>query len=168
MAALIKIDHALTSASARAGAIRFCSRCGEPAPTGREPLRATRVCATCGMGMLLSCARQALPGVGAAFLIVTSDLAVSAVSRAGEELFGPEDEVLGAPLVDLLFSPLGEARLAATVTQAALRPRDPEVVPVRGLTPRARGAGPMAARISTCGRPRAALITVEPGVFGRA
>ena len=88
------------------------------------------------------------------------------MSQAAEGMFGPEDEVLGAPLVDLLVSPLGEARLAATVTRAALRPRDPEVMPVRGLAPQARGAGTMAARISTCGPPRAALVTVEPSDFG--
>jgi PAS domain-containing protein len=168
MAALIKIDHTNASAAARAEAIRFCSRCGSPAAPESEPLKATRVCTVCGMGMLLSCARQALPGAGAAFLIVTADLAVSAVSRAAEAVFGAEDEVLGAPLVDLLSSPLGEARLATTVAQAALRSRDPEVLPVRGLTPGSRRVGTMAARISTCGRPRAALVSVQASVFGRA
>jgi PAS domain-containing protein len=156
MAAVIKVNHA--TASARAGAIRFCSRCGEPAPApaGGRPLSAVRVCGRCGMGMLLSCARPALPGAGAAFLIVTADLAVSAISQAAEALFGPEHEVLGAPLVDLLGSPLGEARLASAVAQAALRVRDPQVLPVRGvLAPR-----PSSARISTCGQPRAALVTV--------
>jgi PAS domain-containing protein len=162
MTGLTRIDQALTSA--RAGSIRFCSRCGEPAPAppAGEPIRGGRVCAACGMGVLLSCARQALPGAGAAFLIATGDLEVSAISQAAERLFGPETEVLGAPLVDLLGSPLGEARLAATVVQAALRKRPPEVLPVNGLTPEARRAGVMGARISTCGRPRAALITVEP------
>jgi PAS domain-containing protein len=167
MAARISIHHAATAPSA--GTIRFCSRCGEPAPTppGEPPLRAARVCGVCGMGVLLSCARQALPGTGAAFLIATADLEVSAVSQAAEALFGPEGDVLGAPLVDLLGSPLGEARLAAAVTRAALRPRSPEVLPVQGLAPGARTAGVMGARISTCGHPRAALITVGPSSFGR-
>ena len=39
-------------------------------------------------------------------------------------------------------------------------------MPVRGLTANAAGLGMMTARISTCGRPRAALITVEPSGFG--
>jgi hypothetical protein len=157
MAALIKIDHA--TASARAGAIRFCTRCGEPAPApaGGRPLSAGRVCGVCGMGVLLSCARPALPGAGASFLIVNADLAVSAISQSAEALFGPEPDVLGAPLVDLLGSPLGVARLASTVLQAALRSRDPEVLPVRAVL----AEGPTSARISTCGHPRAALVTLS-------
>jgi hypothetical protein len=168
MAARISLHHA--SSSARTGAIRFCSRCGEPAPVppGGPPLRAVRVCGVCGMGVLLSCARPALPGAGAAFLIATADLEVSAVSQGAEALFGPEGEVLGAPLVDLLGSPLGEARLAATVTRAALRPRSPEVVPVQVLVPGSRATGVVGARISTCGHPRAALMTIGPRPVARS
>lgn len=171
MAALIKIDHSFTSIAGRANAIRFCSRCGEPA---EEPPREdgeafprTRVCQSCGMGMLLSCAREALPGAGAAFLIATVEATVSAASEAAEPVFGPEGSILGRPLGRLLGSPMGEDRLVRTVTQAATRAREPQVMPVRGLTANSEGLGMMAARISTCGRPRAALITVEPSDFGR-
>ena len=171
MAALIKIDHSFTSIAGRANAIRFCSRCGEPAeepPTeGGEAFPRTRVCQTCGMGMLLSCAREALPGPGAAFLIATVAATVSAVSQAAEPVFGPEQAILGSPLRRLLGSPMGEDRLVRTVTQAATRAREPAVMPVRGLTANAEGLGTLTARISTCGRPRAALITVESGGLGR-
>lgn len=170
MAALIKIDHSFTSVAGRANAIRFCSRCGEPAeepPHDAGSIARTRVCQVCGMGMLLSCAREALPGVAAAFLIATVEATISAVSEAAEPVFGPEQAVLGTPVGDLLTSPIGDDRLLRTVTQAAMRPREPLVVPVRGLTANADGLGMMAARISTCGRPRAALITVEPSDFGR-
>ncbi len=169
MAALIKIDHSFTTVAGRANAIRFCSRCGEPAeepPHNQHPMARTRVCATCGMGMLLSCAREALPGAGAAFLIATVDTTVNAVSEAAEPLFGPEQAILGASVRHLLASPMGEDRLLRTVTQAATRAREPAVMPVRGLTANAAGLGAMAARISTCGRPRAALITVEPSGSG--
>jgi hypothetical protein len=170
MAALIKIDHSLTTVAGRANAIRFCSRCGEPA---EEPPRAdtgvsrTRVCVACGMGMLLSCAREALPGAGAAFLIATVELSVSALSETAETIFGTEQAVLGTQLGTLLTSPLGDDRLEGTVLQAALRATEPVVLPVRGLTENAGAVGTMAARISTCGRPRAALITMEPSGFGR-
>ena len=170
MAALIKIDHAFTTVAGRANAIRFCSRCGEPAeepPQDQEPVTRTRVCAACGMGMLLSCAREALPGAGAAFVIATVEATVSAVSEAAEPVFGSEQSILGAPVADLLTSPMGEDRLLRTITQAATRAREPAIMPVRGLTSNADGLGMMAARISTCGRPRAALITVEPSDFGR-
>ena len=91
MAALIKIDHSFTTVAGRANAIRFCSRCGEPAeepPRDDEPVSRTRVCEGCGMGMLLSCAREALPGAGAAFVIATVEATVSAVREAAEPVFG--------------------------------------------------------------------------------
>ncbi len=170
MAALIKIDHSLTSVAGRANAIRFCSRCGEP---GEEPAQddhsrpPPRVCQACGMGLLLSCAREALPGAGAAFLIATVEATVSAVSEAAEPVFGPEQALLGMPVAHLLTSPMGHELLLRTMTRAALRAREPAVMPVRGLAAGAGSLGMMAARISTCGRPRAALITVEPSDFGR-
>jgi hypothetical protein len=40
-------------------------------------------------------------------------------------------------------------------------------MPVRLVSDRARLVGTMAARIATCGPPRAALLTVEPSDFGR-
>lgn len=171
MAALIKIDHSFTSNGAdRANTIRFCSRCGEPAeepPRDERPMSQTRVCEACGMGMLLRCVRDALPGAGAAFVIVTVDLQVSAASVAAEHVFGPEQGILGESLLDIVTSPMGDAQLARMVGQAALRSREPTVIPVRGLEPRAQAAGTLAARISTCGPPRAALVTVEPSGFGR-
>jgi hypothetical protein len=41
------------------------------------------------------------------------------------------------------------------------------VMPLRLLEPSAESIGTMAARIATCGPPRAALLTVEPSEFGR-
>ncbi len=167
MAPLIKIGHRAPSV---ADAIRFCSRCGEPAeepPRADSPMARTRVCQVCGMGVLLSCARAALPGARAAFLIATVDGRVSAISEAAEVIFGAEQLVLGTRLTALVTSPMGDDRLTRLVTRAATRPAQPEVIPVRGLTTNAGAVGTMAARISTCGRPRAALITVEPSGFGR-
>jgi hypothetical protein len=169
MAALIKIDHDAFTSAGRTNTIRFCSRCGEPGeqrPRDEVSLSRTRVCQVCGMGMLLSCAREALPGAGAAFAIATVDLEVSALSEAAEAIFGPEQKALGRPLLDLITSPLGDDRLAQVAGQAATRSRDPVVLPARGVSPRAAAVGMLAARISTCGRPRAALITVEPSGFG--
>ena len=41
-------------------------------------------------------------------------------------------------------------------------------MPVRLRSPAAPGIGMLAARIATCGPPRAALVTVEPSGFGRS
>jgi hypothetical protein len=119
------------------------------------------------MGMVLSCPRDALPGAAAAFLILTYQLEVSAVSEAGEKIFGPEQGLIGTQLLDLLMSPLGDDQLVRHASTAARRPSDPVVLPVRLTSRRARQVGTMAGRIATCGPPRAALLTVEPSEFGR-
>src|SRR3990170_2815700 len=78
----------------RQDAIRFCTHCGVVTDDASQ-----RVCPLCGLGVVLSCERAAAPRPHAAFLVVTSDLRVSAASAAAEELF--EDPV-GARLLELL------------------------------------------------------------------
>ncbi len=167
--ALIRIDRSWTpTGGGRPKPIRFCSRCGHPAedPPGRPELR-KRVCARCGMGMILTCPRDALPGESAAFLILDYELRVSAVSEAGERYFGKEKSLIGSSLLDLVTSPLGDDQLVRKASVAAQRPCDPVVMPLRLLSPTTDSVGMMAARIATCGPPRAALLTVEPSEFGR-
>ena len=117
---------------------------------------------------MLSCAREALPGTRAAFAIVTFELTLSAVSESGERIFGPEQGLIGTHLLDVMTSPLGDEQLARSVGRAAQRPCDPLVMPVRLRSERAGDVGTMAARIATCGPPRASLLTVEPSEFGRS
>jgi hypothetical protein len=121
------------------------------------------------MGMVLSCPRDALPGQAAAFLILDYELRVSAVSKAGERYFGKEKTLIGSGLLDLVTCPLGDDQLARKASVAAQRPCEATVMPVRLVNPSAdAGAvGTLAARIATCGPPRAALLTVEPSEFGR-
>jgi hypothetical protein len=169
MTALIRIDRSWTpTGPERPKPIRFCSRCGQPSeePPNRPELRG-RVCDHCGMGMMLTCGRDAMPGAGAAFLIINFDLSVSAVSEGGEKIFGSELTLAGAGLLDVVTSPLGDEQLARTVGHAAQRACDPVVMPVRLRSQAARRVGTLAARIATCGPPRAALVTVEPSEFGK-
>jgi hypothetical protein len=121
------------------------------------------------MGMILTCPRDALPGAAAAFLILDYELTVSAVSEAGERFFGKEKKLIGTHLLDLMTSPLGDDQLARNTAVAAQRPCDATVMPVRLIPPSeaAGQIGTLAARIATCGPPRAALLTVEPSEFGR-
>jgi hypothetical protein len=119
------------------------------------------------MGMMLLCSRDALPGSAGAFLIVTYDLSVSAVSAAGERIFGAEQSLVGNSVLDLITSPMGDDQLARHVGTASQRACDPVVMPVRLRGRDTDGVGTMAARIATCGPPRAALVTVEPSDFGR-
>ncbi len=113
--------------------------------------------------MLLRCARSALPATGAPFLIATANLRIVAISETAEYVFGEEAVILDRGVLDLLESPLGEAQLVRTVAQAATRQRDPVVLPVKAVDEHAGLTGMLAARISTCGPPRAALVAVEQG-----
>jgi hypothetical protein len=116
---------------------------------------------------MLTCTREALPGTAAAFLVVTFDLRLSAVSEAGEKIFGREQSLVGTPLLDVLTSPLGDDQLIRYAGQAAQRACESVVLPVRLASDEAAKVGTMAARVGTCGPPRAALITVEPSDFGK-
>jgi hypothetical protein len=167
--ALIRIERSWAPPGVeRPKPIRFCSRCGRPAdePAGRPELR-RRICERCGMGMMLSCAREVLPGDAAAFVICTYDLTVTAVSQAGERIFGKEKKVVGGSLLELVTSPMGDDQLARHAGLAAQRECEPIVMPLRLASAKAPKMGTLAARIATCGPPRAALVTVEPSEFGR-
>ena len=137
MAALIRIDRQWTAPdSDGARPIRFCSRCGEPTPkppTQQIHLIRDRVCIKCGMGLMLSSTRDAMPGPAAAFMVFNFELAVSAVSEAAERIFGPEQDLLGKHLSDVLTSPMGDAQLLAHVTRASQRATEPAILPVRGV-----------------------------------
>lgn len=147
----------------RAERVRFCSRCGDLADSqgGDRPGRA-RVCASCGMGVYLECTRDALGSLGTFFLVITEDLRVGAVSEGAEGIFGEEASLVGVSLTDLLTSPLGADKLARTVRRAAVGVRERVAVPVEPASEDARGFGPLEARVSPCGPPRAALVAIEP------
>jgi PAS domain-containing protein len=138
----------------------FCSRCGAVSPEA-----ARRICDRCEEGILLTCKREALPGD--AFVICTYELVVTAVSHAGEQIFGKQETVLGTRLLDLATCPLGEDQLARHTALAAQRPRDPVVLPLRLRSKQGDSLGMLAARVTTCGPPRAALVSVEQTGFGR-
>jgi hypothetical protein len=151
---------ARTDLSASPQSARFCSRCGaESAEAAR------RVCDSCEEGILLSCRSDALPGE--AFVICTYELSVTAVSEAGESVFGTQEALLGTHLLDLATCPLGDDQLARHAALAAQRAREPVELPMRLRSERGEALGTLAARVTTCGPPRAALVTVEPTGFGR-
>ena len=119
------------------------------------------------MGLLLTCAREVLPGDAGAFLICTHELTVSAVSESGERIFGQEATLVGADLLALVTSPVGDDQLTRHARMAAQSSCAPVVMPLRLRSGTSRGVGTLAARIAACGPPRAALIAVEPTEFGR-
>ena len=108
---------------------RFCTRCATTAaePDGHAPFGFDRVCGGCGMGVMLSAPRQALQGPGAAFVVVTREGRISAVSETAEALVGEEAGLLGMPIGSALASAEGDepspVRSPARPAAAARSPR---------------------------------------------
>ena len=130
-------------------AIRFCTHCGAVTDDASR-----RVCPACEWGVVLTCPRDAAPRPGAPFLIVTSDLRVSAASATTEPLFGDPDEVVGTSLLDLVR---GDVALTRQVARAAMGSRQQVTTWVQ-VEEHGR---PHKARIAACTSPPAALIVLS-------
>ena len=128
-------------------AVHFCTHCG-----ALSSETAARVCGVCGLGVVLSCEPGVLPRAGAAFLIVKSDLRISAASAAVEPLLGDPDELVGEPVLDVLS---GDPSLPRWIARAAMGSRRVTSVALRRGTRRLNG------RVATCGHPAAALLVLE-------
>jgi hypothetical protein len=128
-------------------AVHFCTHCGTL--SGEE---SSRVCTACGLGVVLSCAVGVLPRAGAAFLVVKSDLRISAASAAVESLLGDPDELVGEPLLDVVS---GDPSLPRWIARAAMGSRRVTSVALRRGTRRLNG------RVAACGEPAAALVVLE-------
>ena len=125
------------------------------------PFGFDRVCTKCGMGVMLTTPRKALSGAGAAFMVVTREGRISAVSETAEPLVGEEPGLLGMPVGSALTSADGDEKLARQVARAAGAGRE---VTRATLTPVLQaGENPtrLGARIASCGPPRAALLVLE-------
>jgi hypothetical protein len=134
----------------RQDAARFCTHCGVVTDDAPQ-----RVCESCGMGVVLYCARDAAPRPGAVFLIVTTDLRVTGASAAAEELFSDSlFDLVGRPLLEVLR---GDGALARQVARAAMGSSKAATVWVRTE----EHGRPRRGRIVACGDPPAALIVLS-------
>jgi hypothetical protein len=131
----------------RQDAARFCTHCGVVTDDAPQ-----RVCGSCGLGVVLHCAREAAPRSGAAFLVVTTDLRVSAASVSASELFDTDPN--GQPLLDLLR---GDGALPRQVARAAMGSSKVSSAWVRT----GEHGRPLRARIVACGNPPAALVVLS-------
>ncbi|MGZ4184155.1 MAG: hypothetical protein ACXVUE_03985 [Solirubrobacteraceae bacterium] len=142
--------------------VMFCSHCGTRPEPG-ETVSPTRVCAGCGLGLLLHCAEDAAPAPGDAFLVLDHTLSVCAVSAAAEKLLAtPEIEAVNVPIGSLLVPAdaegIGGAGLAAAIIWAA---RGDGGVSRTVVRPANTFGVRLSARIVGCGPPRAALLVFE-------
>jgi hypothetical protein len=133
----------------RQDAARFCTHCGVVTDDAPQ-----RVCESCGLGVVLYCAREGAPHPDAPFLIVTTDLRVTGASAAAERLFTDRFELLGKPLFDVVR---GDGSFPRQVARAAMGSRKVTTAWVR---PGDHGR-PLRARILACGDPPAALVVLS-------
>ena len=149
----------------RLARIRFCTHCGKTADVSDahpQPYGFNRVCDRCGMGVMLSTPRMALPGSGSsAFLVVTRDGRISAVSDAAQRLVGDEAGLIGMPVTTAVTSPDDEAQFLRSLARAAGGGREVVTAPVIHAGQSPDSPGRPNARIASCGPPRAALLVLE-------
>jgi PAS domain-containing protein len=143
---------------------RFCTRCAttaaEPETQGM-PFGFDRVCGRCGMGVMLTAPRKALPASGAAVVVVTREGRISAVSETAEALVGEEPGLLGMPIASALASAEGDELLARQVARAAGGGREVAEATLTPVPQAGSGLARLTARIANCGPPRAALLVLE-------
>ncbi len=139
--------------------VLFCGHCG-----GRpESETASRVCTSCGLGLLLETTADAAPAEGGAFLVIDSTMAVCGVSAAAEELLATrETDAVNHHLTELLVPADAEAQgptnLAVAVTWAA---RGDGAVRRTFVRPAKTFGVRLKARIASCNSPDAALIVLD-------
>ncbi len=143
--------------------ITFCGHCGASSQYTEISEAPSRVCESCGMGLLLECSRDAAPSPGAAFIVLDASLSVCAVSEAAERLLAMrETEAVNRHLTELVVpadaETQGPTNLAAAVTWAA---RGDDAVHRATVRPANAFGIRMSARIASCGPPRAALVVFD-------
>src|SRR2546421_12250880 len=140
--------------------ISFCSHCGDRPPATQT---SSRVCDSCGLGLVLQASRDVAPAIGDPFLVLDATLSVCAVSAAAERLLAADEtDAVNRHVTELLVpadaEAQGAASLAAAVTWAARGDEQMRRVVVR---PANTFGVRLTARIAGCGPPRAALIVFE-------
>jgi hypothetical protein len=142
----------------------FCGYCGHRPAAEAEP--ETRVCADCGLGLLLTADDALSPARSDAFLVVDAGLTIRALSQAAEKLFAiAETDVVDQPLENVLVAAESsdEARgtlnrLLSGAARETLSAREPDVAVVRPA--RAFGVRYRAC-IGRCEPGRAALVVLS-------
>jgi hypothetical protein len=139
--------------------VLFCGHCGKRPEQEAD----SRVCRSCGLGLLLETSAQAAPAEGGAFLVIDSAMAVCAVSAAAEQLLATsETDAVNHHLTELLVPADAEAQgptnLAVAVTWAA---RGAGEIRRTFVRPAKTFGVRLKASIASCNSPDAALIVLD-------
>jgi PAS domain S-box-containing protein len=139
----------------------FCGHCGRP-PEREAEDQASRVCAKCGMGLLLQAPIDTAPTPKDPFLVVDGALTICALSRQAEKLLGvSETEAVNRHVADFLVPADSEEKSGSNLATLL-------VWAARGETPMGnvvvRPANTFGvrywARVGPCGPPSAALLVL--------
>jgi PAS domain-containing protein len=123
----------------------------------------SRVCALCGLGVVISAAEDLAPRAGEAFLIVDRQLKVCALSRGAERLLGvDEPEAVHRHVADFLEPADAEAGHGDELLQGIVNTAAMGFAPPHSLVVRPTGEYGVryAARVGSCGPPEGALIVL--------
>jgi hypothetical protein len=139
--------------------VLFCGHCGTR--PGRET--SSRVCESCGLGILLQAGADVAPVQDSPFLVIDNSMSICAVSGAAETLLATlETDAVNRHLTELLVPADAEAQgpqnLAVAVTWAARGDSSVHRVFVR---PAKTFGVRISACIASCGPPDAALIVLD-------
>lgn len=140
--------------------VSFCGHCGI-APAS-DAAGQSRVCAHCGLGLVLRSSADLAPRPGEPFLVIDSTLSVCAVSARAEELLGvDETQAVNQHVADFVVpadaNALSADNLLVLLIEAASGPGEPRTAVVR---PRQEFGVRFRARIGPCGPPNAALLVL--------
>jgi hypothetical protein len=138
--------------------VRFCGHCGQAPPT---PMAArSRVCALCGLGVVIAAAEDLAPRKGESFMIVDRQLKLCGLSRGAERILEvDEPDAVHRHICDFLEpadaeAGQGDELLQTIITSGFVTPSTLVVRPAGEYGVR------YAARVGACGPPAGALIVL--------
>jgi PAS domain-containing protein len=141
--------------------VSFCGHCGQAPPS---PMAArSRVCALCGLGVVITAAADLAPRERESFLIVDRQLKLCALSRGAERLLGvDEPEAVHRHVSDFLEPADAEAGHGDELLQGIVSSAAMGFAPAQSIVVRPAGEYGVryAARVGACGPPEGALIVL--------
>jgi hypothetical protein len=148
------------SAEEIAEQVSFCSHC---AVRVREIDSSARVCACCGLGLIIRAGAELAPEHDGAFIVLDGSMSICAVSRTAEQLLETDETHAVNRHVTSVLSPAdigscGASRLGMAVARAIRGGGGPCEVVVR---PANTFGVRLTATIGRCGPPPAALLVLE-------
>jgi len=144
--------------------VLFCGHCGQAPP---NPMAArSRVCALCGLGVVIGASAAVAPAAGTPFLIVDRQLKLCALSRAAEVLLGLDEPQAVHRFVGEFLEPADveggpDDALLRAIVDVAGGPVAPRQLVVR---PRGEYGVRFGARIASCGPPAGALVVLADDI----